>query len=74
MDWESVADEWKPFRNEVRSQWVLLTEAQLDAIAGRRSHLAEQIRISYGMTADEAERQILNFEARSQFLRVVSAR
>jgi hypothetical protein len=74
MDWKSVADEWKPFRNEVRSQWALLTEAQLEAIAGQRSRLAAQIRISYGVTFDEAERQILSFEARSQFLRAVSAR
>jgi hypothetical protein len=74
MDWKSVADEWKPFCNEVRSVWVRLTEAQLEAIAGQRSRLAEQIRISYGITAAEAERQILDFEARSQFLRVVSSR
>ena len=74
MDWKSVAEEWKAFRNEVRSQWRLLTEAQLEAIAGRRAHLAEQIRISYGFAPDEAERQILNFEARNHFLRPVSQR
>lgn len=74
MDWQAVADDWSPFRNEVRSQWALLTEAQLDSINGQRALLAEQIGISYCMTADEAERQILSFEARSQFLRVVSSR
>lgn len=74
MDWKSVADEWKPFRNELRSQWALLTEAQIDQINGQRAVLAEQIRSSYSMTADEAERQILNFEARSQFFRAVSSR
>jgi hypothetical protein len=74
MDWQSVADEWKPFCNELRSVWVRLSEAQLHAIAGQRSRLAEEIRISYGVTDAEAERQILDFEARSQFLRVVSSR
>jgi len=74
MDWKSGAEEWKAFRNEVRLQWALLTDAQLEAIAGQRAHLAEQIRISYGFAADEAERQILNFEARNHFLRAVSQR
>jgi hypothetical protein len=74
MDWTSVAEEWKIFRTEVRAQWTLLTDAQLEAIAGRRAHLAAQIRISYGFAADEVERQILIFEARNHFLRDVSLR
>jgi hypothetical protein len=74
MDWLSVADEWKHFRNEVRTRWALLSSTQLEAIAGRRPDLAEQIRASYGITAEEVERQILSFEARSQFLRAVSSR
>jgi hypothetical protein len=74
MDWKSVAEEWKAFRNQVRSQWSLLTEAQLEVIAGRRAHLAEQIRIAYGFGPDETERQIINFEARNHFLRPVSQR
>jgi uncharacterized protein YjbJ (UPF0337 family) len=74
MDWNSVLEEWKPFRNEVRGQWGKLTNTQLDAIAGLRTRLAEQIRVSYDVTPDEAERQIRSFEARNQFLRPVSSR
>lgn len=74
MDWSSVVVEWKPFRNEVRAQWGKLTNAQLDAIAGVRTRLADQIRVSYAVTPDEAERQIRSFEARNEFLRPVSSR
>jgi hypothetical protein len=74
MDWKSVALEWKPFRNEVRLHWSRLTDAQLNAINGLRARLAEQIGLTYGLTAQEAERQILSFEARSQFLRPQSSR
>ena len=74
MDWSAALAEWKPFRNEVRAQWGRLTDSQLDAIAGVRTRLAEQIRASYGVTPDEAERQICNFEARNQYLRAVSSR
>jgi len=74
MDWGAVADEWKLFRGEVRARWDMLTEAQLESIAGGRARLAEQIGISYGISADEAERQIAVFEARNQYLRPVSSR
>jgi predicted amidohydrolase len=74
MDWTAAATEWKAFRNEVRARWQHLSDSQLDAIGGMRIRLAEHIRASYGVTPDEAERQICNFEARNQYLRVVSSR
>jgi hypothetical protein len=74
MDWSAVLADWKPFSNEVRAQWAKLSNAQIDSIAGVRIRLAEQIRVSYGVTPDEAERQIRSFEARNQYLRGVSSR
>jgi hypothetical protein len=74
MDWIAALAEWKDFRNEVRTRWQALTDAQIDIIAGTRVRLAEQILVSYGITPDEAERQICNFEARNQYLRTVSSR
>jgi uncharacterized protein YjbJ (UPF0337 family) len=35
-------------------------------IAGRRARLASKIKEAYGVTGDEAERQIKSFEARNQ--------
>ena len=74
MDWIAAAVEWKYFKNEVRAQWRSLTEAQLHAIAGRRAVLEVQIRASYDLTGDQAERQIREFEARNEFLRATSSR
>jgi uncharacterized protein YjbJ (UPF0337 family) len=74
MDWIAAAREWKYFRNEVREQWRRLTEAQLHTIAGQRAALEEQIRASYELTPDQAERQISHFEARNEFLRATSSR
>jgi hypothetical protein len=51
-----------------------LTAAQLDAIAGVRARLGEQICSSYGVTAEEAERQICYFEARNEYFRADSTR
>jgi hypothetical protein len=74
MDWNLAVTEWKPFRHEVRAQWRNLTNAQLDGIAGLRSVLAEQIRVCYGITSEDAEHQIRSFEARNEFFRPVSSR
>ena len=46
----------------------------LDVIAGSRSCLSNQIREAYGVTSEEAERQIKSFESRNQYPRPVSFR
>jgi uncharacterized protein YjbJ (UPF0337 family) len=43
-------------------------------IAGGRARLAGKIREAYGVTGDEAERQIKSFEARNEHPRPVSSR
>ena len=74
MDWNFVEASWQQFRGEVHANWGRLTPAHLDLIAGRRVHLARKIREAYGVTGDEAERQIKSFEARNQHPRPVSLR
>jgi uncharacterized protein YjbJ (UPF0337 family) len=74
MERIATVTEWNAFRKEVRAQWQQLTDAQLDAIAGVRQRLAAQIRATYGVTPDEAERQIDHFEARHRSRRAVSSR
>jgi hypothetical protein len=61
--------EWKAFRDEVRARWQRLTDSQLDAIAGMRLRLAEHICATYGITPDEAEREICHFEAGTRYRR-----
>ena len=74
MDWNFVEASWQQFRGEVHANWGRLTPAHLDLIAGRRVQLARKIREAYGVTGDEAERQIKSFEARNQHPRPVSLR
>jgi hypothetical protein len=74
MNWIAGAAEWPRFKYEVQAQWKQLTAEQLDAIAGVRARLGEQIRCSYGVAPEEAERQICYFEARNEYFRADSAR
>ena len=63
MNWDIVEGNWKQFKGKVKDQWGKLTDDQLDVIAGKRVDLAGKIQESYGVTKDEAEKQIKIFEA-----------
>ena len=62
MNWGLIEGNWAQMRGNLLRQWGRLTDRQLDAIAGHRERLARTIRVSYGMTSEEAENQIRAFE------------
>lgn len=64
MNWDIAIGNWKQFKGKVKAQWGDLTDDQLEAIAGRRTELAGKIQEAYGVSKDEAERQIRDFESR----------
>jgi uncharacterized protein YjbJ (UPF0337 family) len=74
MDWNFSEADWQQLRCEVHANWGRLTSGHLDVIAGKRAGLANKIAEVYGVTGDEAERQIRSFEARNQHPRPVSFR
>jgi len=66
MNWNIVKANWQQFRGEVKAQWGKLTNDHLDVIEGKRIELSGKIQETYGITKDEAERQIKDFELRKQ--------
>ena len=66
MDWNIVEGNWKQFKGKVKAQWGKLTDDHLDVIAGKRDQLAGKIQESYGITKDEAEKQVKDFEERNK--------
>ena len=62
MNWDRVEGNWKQFKGKVKEQWGRLTDDSLDYIGGKREQLAGKLQESYGITKDEAERQIADFE------------
>jgi uncharacterized protein YjbJ (UPF0337 family) len=59
-----VEGNWKQFKGKVKEQWGRLTDDNLDLIAGKRDQLAGKLQESYGISKDEAERQLAEFENR----------
>jgi uncharacterized protein YjbJ (UPF0337 family) len=62
MNWDQAKGQWKQLKGSVRKQWGKLTDDDLDVIAGERQRLAGIIQERYGITKEEAERQIDSFD------------
>ncbi|MHB8167082.1 MAG: CsbD family protein [Sulfuricella sp.] len=50
----------------MKQQWGKLTDDQLDVIAGKREHLSGKIQETYGITKEETEKQISEWQARQK--------
>ena len=64
MNWDTIEGNWKQLKGNVKQQWGKLTDDHIDVIAGKREHLAGKIQEAYGVSKDEAEKQIAEFEKR----------
>jgi uncharacterized protein YjbJ (UPF0337 family) len=66
MNWDQVEGNWKQLKGNVKEQWGKLTDDQLDVIAGKRDQLAGKIQEAYGVSKDEAERQLSEWQKRQR--------
>lgn len=66
MNWDIVKGNWKQFQGKVKTQWGKLTDDHLDQIKGQRDSLVGKIQETYGISKDEAEKQIKDFEDRNK--------
>lgn len=66
MNWDIVENNWKEFKSKVKEQWNKLTDEHLNTIAGKRALLLGKIQETYGITKDDAEKQIKSFEDRNK--------
>lgn len=52
---------WPEFRGRVQERWSRVTDEWLDEVDGRRDRLAEKLREAYGVSEEEANRQVDDF-------------
>jgi uncharacterized protein YjbJ (UPF0337 family) len=66
MNWDRIEGNWKQFKGNARQQWARLTDDQLDVIAGKRDVLLGRIQELYGISKEESEKQLADWERRVQ--------
>ena len=56
--WTSIQENWGEFRDAASERWADLTEDDLDDIDGEREELVDKVQEYYGVSEEEAERQV----------------
>lgn len=62
MNWDQVKGNWMQFKGQVKAQWGELTDDEVEVINGRRDQLVGAIQEVYGLTKEEAEKEVKEFE------------
>ena len=65
MNWDRIQGNWKQVVGKAKVQWGKLTDDDLDVVAGRREQLAGRIQERYGISKDEVEKQIADWELKA---------
>ena len=64
MNRNIIEGNWKQLKGKVQQQWGKLTDDDFDVIAGRSTELAGRIQERYGISRDEAEKQVKDWQSR----------
>jgi uncharacterized protein YjbJ (UPF0337 family) len=64
MNKDTIQGNWKQLRGKVKEQWGKLTDDDFDVIAGKRDQLLGRIQERHGISRDEAEKQVKDWESR----------
>jgi uncharacterized protein YjbJ (UPF0337 family) len=62
MSWDRISGNWTQWKGRIQERWGKLTQDQLAVIDGRRDQLSGRIQEAYGLSKDETERQLRNWE------------
>lgn len=62
MNWDRIEGNWKQYKGSAKQQWGKLTDDQLDVTSGKRDLLVGKIQEAYGISKDEAEKQMTNWQ------------
>jgi len=69
MNHDRVEGQWKQVKGKLKERWGKLTDDDLDVIAGRREQLLGRIQERHGISKEDADRQVRNWEHRKPDLR-----
>ncbi len=68
MNWNQIEGNWKQLKGRVKLRWGKLTDDQLDKIAGNRDQLVGKIQEIYGVTKDEAEKRLTDWQKMQKYM------
>jgi uncharacterized protein YjbJ (UPF0337 family) len=65
MNKDTLSGDWKQLKGKAKIAWGKLTDDDFDVIDGKRDELSGKIQKAYGISRDEAEKQIDDWAAKN---------
>jgi uncharacterized protein YjbJ (UPF0337 family) len=65
MNKDRIEGNWKQVKGKVKEQWGKLTDDDIDVISGKRDQLLGRIQERHGVSKDEADKQVKDWETRN---------
>ena len=62
MNKDTIEGNWKEFKGKIQEKWGKLTDDRLDVIEGKRDQLTGEIQQAYGISKEQAEKEVKKFE------------
>lgn len=62
MNKHIIEGHWKEVKGKVKEQWGKLSDDRLDVIDGNKDQLSGEIQKSYGVSKDDADKQVKEFD------------
>ena len=66
MNWDQIEGKWKQFKGKAREQWGELTDKDVEEAKGNRDQLSGKVQERYGVTKEEADRQVDDWSRKQQ--------
>ena len=66
MNKDIIEGNWEQLKGSLKKQWGKLTDNHLDEIEGNRQKLAGRIQELYGISRDEAQKKVDDWESKQK--------
>ena len=64
MNWNQIESGWNGYTANAKQQWGRLSDEQIMDTLGKREQLSAKVQEVYGITKEETERQISDWQSR----------
>jgi uncharacterized protein YjbJ (UPF0337 family) len=61
MNWDFIEGNWDQIKSKIKKHWGRLTDDELEVMDGKRDDFLGRLQERYGITKQEAERQVEEF-------------
>jgi len=61
MNWDQIEGNWKQLKGKAVEKWGEISDDEMDVIAGKKDQLVGKLQARYGVTLEEAEKEVNDF-------------